>query len=862
MALSRAREGPSMKPVNANQTIHQADVPAWFERPVTHLDRVIEWLLVGLFIFMPMALGARSAWSEQVVILVTSVMGLLFLIKMMIDANAHWVSSWIYVPITMFVLICVCQTIPWPDAWIRMISPHTYALKAGLATLLPQSDQHVTPASMRLTLYAFSTEHDLRLILAVVTVFVVVLNTFRRIEQVKRLLLSIALIGGSIAFVALLQDLVGNGKIFWCVSSPHGTAYAGPFYNHSHYGQFMNLSMGAALGYVCVRLYEDFHHRELNVSDLSLYFKSSQFKSLGMMIAMMAMAAVTVFVSLTRGGMVSIVVATTVTTLLLARRHSFRGMSWVIVVLILVTFAGLLNVGFDAVVNRLTTLSEVDSYDCRMQILKDLTACYKRFPVFGTGLGTHAVVYPMFQTVQSTALFTHAENEYAQLMEETGLVGVGLVFWFAGIVVYRFVTTLKKQARSIQAAIYGLGFGLMAIGVHSLSDFGQHVPANACLTATFCALVLVLSRSGYLESSERSKVSPICFRLSMAIVLLGMGGAYAWSITGANHYRLAESKWAKALALEEALQEENWQGSDETYSEIVNQARLAHHYEPGNIEYRYWLNVYQWYQVSRNEDLIHGFLPDSSMAVVSSIVDSLFQGCRDCPTFGTTYSTLGQIKKLVYYEDEEGGALIRQGWQLDPQNPMLCLVAGCLDLEEGEVDASLDKFIPAVNLKASLFKGIVDIYVQGAHRPDLAVKLAQDNIGRLSHVANVLVKLDGYEEIVTEAQSQLVSLLETQCAQANAPASALISLADVYRKRDDLDHAIDLYYQALVLEYGQVTWRLNLARLLAETGQIQKAINEARICLKLRPQFKAAEKLIGELSIHPDLIQQQMTPAN
>jgi len=53
------------------------------------------------------------------------------------------------------------------------------------------------------------------------------------------------------------------------------------------------------------------------------------------------------------------------------------------------------------------------------------------------------------------------------------------------------------------------------------------------------------------------------------------------------------------------------------------------------------------------------------------------------------------------------------------------------------------------------------------------------------------------------------------------------------------------------VDYGQVSWRFTLARLLAETEQIGEAIHEARICLRLRPQFKAAEKLIADLSVLP-----------
>ena len=59
--------------------------------------------------------------------------------------------------------------------------------------------------------------------------------------------------------------------------------------------------------------------------------------------------------------------------------------------------------------------------------------------------------------------------------------------------------------------------------------------------------------------------------------------------------------------------------------------------------------------------------------------------------------------------------------------------------------------------------------------------------------------------------------------------------------------AIDLYRRALSQNYREVGWRLNLAHALAETGQLQDAIHEVRIVLRLRPQNPGATRLLEEL---------------
>ncbi len=82
-------------------------------------------------------------------------------------------------------------------------------------------------------------------------------------------------------------------------------------------------------------------------------------------------------------------------------------------------------------------------------------------------------------------------------------------------------------------------------------------------------------------------------------------------------------------------------------------------------------------------------------------------------------------------------------------------------------------------------------------------------------------------------------------------------MANICRKEKDNEAAIEHYRRALALDYGQVGWRFALARLLAEVDKIPEAIHEARICLRLRPQFKAAEKYIAELSVLPGAVTEE-----
>ena len=416
----------------------------------------------------------------------------------------------------------------------------------------------------------------------------------------------------------------------------------------------------------------------------------------------------------------------------------------------------------------------------------------------------------------------------------------------------------------ICSAAYGLGFGILAILIHSLSDFGQHLPANAILTAIFCALLLGLARQ-----EENKRISKIKHRTSNAesrianfqvsrlrftirlIVLFGVSGIWAWALIGANNFRVAEAHWNKALATEKNLTSRNWQGTDNEFENLISNAETALHHQPDNARYRHWLNVYRLHSISRTIDPNTGIpiIFDDSMPLFIDIIAELHKARTLCPTYGPTYTTVGQIEKFIL-GDDSGAGRIRQGFRLAPCDPVACFVAGCLDVSEGKIDDCIEKFDRAAQLDSSLFEDVANIYVNHLSRPHLAISSAGDDIGRLGYVVRVLEDVQ-YHDLAEQTLKKIIDLLEVKCSQPDAPASAFASLANIYRKQENNKAAIEYYRRALALNYGQVHWRLDLARLLAEIERIPEAIYEAKICLRLQPQLKEAEKLIADLSVRP-----------
>jgi O-antigen ligase/tetratricopeptide (TPR) repeat protein len=821
----------------------------------SRFEVVIEWLLVALLAFMPLAFGARAAWSEEIVIILSGIIAICFSLKLLYRRQEGIVWTWCYIPIALFLALAVFQLISLPTFLVSMISPNTARLKTELLSdLLGVDGLKLMPISF----YPNATKHDLRLVLSAGAVFIVVLNVFRHPAQIKRLLLAITLIGGIVASIALAQDIFGNGRIYWLVATPNGIANSGPFINHNHYGQFMNLSFGAGLGWLCVRLHERFGGSKRTPPAVLEYLSSGSAKVFWLVVLIMSVGAATVFVSLSRGGMASMLIVAAFTTMILTWKQSLKGAAWVIVIVALTAFTWVLYIGFDAVYERFGTLSRFQGYAFRWQILKDLVASYKQFPLFGTGLGTYSVVYPMFSRANSPLLFTHAEDEYAQVASETGIVGLVLLIVFGIIVGVSYVRNIRKADSPICSAAYGLGFGIGAILIHSLSDYGQHVPANAFLSVISCALLVSLAKQGEGRACRSNVVTPADFWDAGAlriIVFLGVSGIVLWSFVGADKARIAEFHWAKALSVEKQLRTNDWKGSDAEYKDLILHATKASEYEPGNVRYQHWLSVYHWHSVSQTVDPDTGELPEGSLERVRDIADRFRRVCAICPTYGPAYCTMGQLEEFIL-GDEAGSRKIRKGFQLAPCDPIVCFVAGKLDVLEGRIEDSITKFQKAVSLDGTLFKDVVYMYVHYLSRPHLAIMAAGDDISRLNYVANVLEDMQ-YQDLVAQLRQKVRRLLETRSAQPETPAWVFAALGNICKAEQENETAIEYYCRALTLDYGQVHWRLALAKLLVDEKKVPEAMHEARICLRIRPQFKEAEKLVRDMSLHPQVLNEE-----
>jgi O-antigen ligase len=165
-------------------------------------------------------------------------------------------------------------------------------------------------------------------------------------------------------------------------------------------------------------------------------------------------------------------------------------------------------IGTSTLVTRFFAASE--DLKLRWVIWENTIQIFKDFPLFGSGLGSFAQIFPMYRTFHFRGLVTHAENDFLQLASEVGLVGVGLL---AALFLFLFFKRgLRIRSETSPQRYIGIGAltGILALMFYSLVEKNLQVPANALLYAFLWGLAITPSlqkrtRQGDFTKKEREE---------------------------------------------------------------------------------------------------------------------------------------------------------------------------------------------------------------------------------------------------------------------------------------------------------------------------------------------------------------------
>jgi len=790
--------------------------------PRSNWDLAAEALLFALVAWLPLAFGGVFPLTQAITMGIAAAIALLAAGRILTGGQAlRW--SAVSVPAAIFVGFTMLQGIEFPLGLVEVVAPSTADTWRTLLTEPAGPGSAALEDGVTLSLNPRGTDRDIRLLLAGLVLFVVGVDLVRK-DTARRLLWLMAILGGGVALVTIAQVVTGASAIYWSWEVPGKLARAGTFVHYGHLSQFLNLSIGCSIALILMRAVERQTKEELELEELfsrlSHYERRPDlYLAVGVVLSMAAIA-----VSTSRNGTISMLVGATVVAFWLQRTQFLVGVGWPMFGLLFAAFVAVVVIGFDPVYERMASLdTPSDAYSGRLALLIDTLSAFAEFPLFGMGQGTFEWTFPMFDQDTRSATAAHAENQYAELLSETGLVGTILILTFATMIVRRMLRRGRHVEKPIHAAVYGVGFGLASVAFHATTDFGLRIPAIAVTTLVLAALVI-----GMATDTRRADSRPARLLSAAGLGLAALG--LLAQMPAALRARDADNLWDIVRAGQAVVRPPEFVGTVEQFDEILEAAEAAVQLAPDDVEYRYWTQVYRWmrlraeYQeLSREERVAQA---PRTQAFAREIRDELLASRAVGPTFGPMWSMIGQLG-LIWLDDRQAGQWIERGRRFAPHYAGTAYAYALYLALEGKQDECVHEFERALKLGFS-WRWILEVLLNEYGNLDLALALVHGSAERTQALSDWLKRIEGQEELATKLADDAMQLMLAQLEEPGAPLWMWDRAGDHYAKQGDDARAIE-HWARYLARAPRSGVRFKLALAYERSGDFAAAMREMRL---------------------------------
>lgn len=313
------------------------------------------------------------------------------------------------------------------------------------------------------TLSPYDTRLDLQLLLTYAIVLFLATQVFRTADDWRGFVWFIMFFGFLVAIFGILQQLTFNGKLYWFREMRFGGIPFGPYVNRNHFAGFAELVIPVAL--VPLVLGKVRRERRFAVAVFAL------------------LPIVALFLSASRGGIVSFAAELGVIALLLALRrtggrHVLAGGVVLLLAFMLVSWLGVRHI-----LERFSSMQSLEvTVGKRATMRHDSWRIFRDHLWTGTGLGTLPIVFPAYESLYDGRIVNHAHNDYLEMLADTGLIGGLCCASFLALLFFCSLKQLLVSDKSFAAALHLSGLvACCGVLVHSLVDFNLHMPGNALL---------------------------------------------------------------------------------------------------------------------------------------------------------------------------------------------------------------------------------------------------------------------------------------------------------------------------------------------------------------------------------------------
>lgn len=491
-------------------------------------DAVVRWGVAALLLFTPFAFGTVEGWAQALMEWGVALLVLVFALGRLWEPQPGGEparkGTGLELPVALTVALVVFQLVPLPPGLLRVLSPGAAAngtlpdlgraigeaggrapadLAARTAALEPESARPVSVSPEE-------TRDRLLMLLALVALFYLTAAWCDRLERAYWLAGVLTIIGALVSAVGLVQSFTWNERVLWFRRAPSSSYAFGPFVNHNHFAGYVEMIIPVAIG-LGLSLLER-RGRTSRETALHAGLRSGFVRTLdegagwttassqaGLALFAAVILVVALLFSLSRGGILSVLLSGSLLLALSWKRLRSRRAAWALVIgLPAAVFAIVAWIGGGIIRDRFTTeagITNEASYRSRAMVWSAAARHGSEFLWVGAGLGAFEDSFSPYTPAGSWARWDKAHNDYIQAAWELGLAGCALLAW-AGIVFSRRYgwPALRQRGESVDFVRTGTALGLLSIALHSAVDFNLQIGANGALFAILAGMLVSMTR--------------------------------------------------------------------------------------------------------------------------------------------------------------------------------------------------------------------------------------------------------------------------------------------------------------------------------------------------------------------------------
>jgi O-antigen ligase len=712
-------------------------------------------------------------------------------------------------------LFILVQLIPLPADFVRFISPSTYSVYAPVISV---SGGEWIP----LAINQKATLQEFFRISCYSLFYILTIQLLSMDGRLKKTVFTVIGLAAGIALLAIIQQVDSPDKIYWFRTVPQNASPFGPWINPNQFAGFMEMMSPLALGFFLFcrpRVPLDLTLREKVVNFFTMP-GSNLYLFLGSAAILMALS---VFISLCRGGILTITISAFVFMLLYNMKKPKHGR----VAILVITGSVIIAVswfGWETIISEFNHgfSPSGELSDGRFFLWADSLRIIQSFSLFGTGFGTFIDIFPSFRSFPGYSIFDHAHNDYLELLTDGGIIGFTLAGWFV-LAVLRHGWKMIRVRNDQYAVLLGIGAltGIMAMLIHSITDFNMHNGADGLYFFFLCGLLVAVvnTRFGYTESmtllKKQSKKRNIVYLSGVMMLTVLLPTVQYGALFAKKEYDRVKDIYVNRHLSEGRLQELIYG---------VTKAKLL---DPWEHLYSFKLGTIEWFLQNREKSLDHFLL-----------------AARLSPMNGVALQRIGLLMGNKV-DDTNTMMLLEKGYQRNLDNDELVISFAEYLMQKGERKKAIEIIATRLQKTPSLIKKwaplFEDIFVS---RAEIAMALP-NSVDAWIQYGVFLEKMND----IDEAEFYFHTALSFIGSEEQVKPHWFQALIHFHKKINKPEQALLILRQAAELVPDHASFHIQLGDYYRTEGIIYRAREEYQRALMIDPGNRTVTKRLRQMGL-------------